>query len=114
MWQKLAGGCYLNAQLVLLRKHLKKKAELPLVLSTRRNLLGVYRNDSLYERQGGKDIVSLTIDLEVKHNVLCIRLSGELDHHTAEDLRQKVTAILENQPINHIVLNLAKLSFMDS
>jgi len=58
--------------------------------------------------------VSLAIDLEVKQNVLCIRLSGELDHHTAEELRQKVTNVLENQPINHIVLNLANLSFMDS
>ena len=58
--------------------------------------------------------MSLAIDLEVKQNVLCIRLSGELDHHTAEELRQKVTNVLENQPINHIVLNLANLSFMDS
>lgn len=83
-------------------------------MSAGRNLSIRYRNDSLYERQGGKDIVSLAIDLEVKQNVLCIRLSGELDHHTAEELRQKVTNVLENQPINHIVLNLANLSFMDS
>jgi stage II sporulation protein AA (anti-sigma F factor antagonist) len=61
-----------------------------------------------------KKLVSLAIELEVKHNVLCIRLAGELDHHTAEELRQKVTAKLEENPINHIVLNLGKLSFMDS
>ena len=58
--------------------------------------------------------MSLAIELEVKHNVLCIRLAGELDHHTAEELRHKVTVMLEENPINHIVLNLGKLSFMDS
>lgn len=58
--------------------------------------------------------VSLAIDLEVKHNVLCIRLAGELDHHTAEELRVKVTNIIETQNINHILLNLENLSFMDS
>jgi stage II sporulation protein AA (anti-sigma F factor antagonist) len=56
----------------------------------------------------------LVIDLEVKHNVLLIRLSGELDHHTAETLRTKVTAVLDEKPIRHIVLNLENLSFMDS
>lgn len=58
--------------------------------------------------------MSLAIELEVKHNVLCIRLTGELDHHTAEELRQKVTDTIESNEINHIVLNLKKLTFMDS
>lgn len=58
--------------------------------------------------------MSLAIELDVKEIVLCIRLSGELDHHTAEDLRTKVTEILAKNPIKHIVLNLEKLSFMDS
>jgi len=58
--------------------------------------------------------VSLAIDLEVKHNVLCIRLTGELDHHTAEELREQVTNIIESQAIHHILLNLENLSFMDS
>ncbi|MBM7661142.1 stage II sporulation protein AA (anti-sigma F factor antagonist) [Bacillus mesophilus] len=58
--------------------------------------------------------MSLSIDLEIKHSVLCIRLVGELDHHTAEELRAKVTASLEKNNINHIILNLEQLSFMDS
>ena len=35
--------------------------------------------------------MSLAINLEVKKEVLCIRLSGELDHHTAEELREKAS-----------------------
>jgi stage II sporulation protein AA (anti-sigma F factor antagonist) len=58
--------------------------------------------------------VSLAIDLEIKHSVLCIRLVGELDHHTAEELRTRVTTSLEKNKINHIVLNLEHLGFMDS
>lgn len=58
--------------------------------------------------------MSLSIDLEVKNKVLCIRLIGELDHHTAEQLREEVAIVLERTEVKHIILNLAELSFMDS
>lgn len=58
--------------------------------------------------------MSLMIDLETKGHVLLIRLEGELDHHTAEELRSKVTTVLEKQKSKHIILNLEGLSFMDS
>ncbi|QED48500.1 anti-sigma F factor antagonist [Cytobacillus dafuensis] len=58
--------------------------------------------------------MSLTIHLEVKKDVLCIRLSGELDHHSADELREKATKAIEDYEIHHIVLNLEKLTFMDS
>ncbi|WP_042355206.1 anti-sigma F factor antagonist [Bacillus rubiinfantis] len=58
--------------------------------------------------------MSLSVEFETKHDVLLIRLSGELDHHTADELREKVTAVIEKDDIRHIVLNLEQLSFMDS
>ncbi|PLR99810.1 anti-sigma F factor antagonist [Bacillus sp. T33-2] len=58
--------------------------------------------------------MSLNIVMEQKHDVLCIRLSGELDHHTADELREKATKAIGNQGVRHIVLNLEHLSFMDS
>ncbi|WP_078380106.1 anti-sigma F factor antagonist [Sutcliffiella halmapala] len=58
--------------------------------------------------------MSLTVDLEVKQNVLCVRLAGELDHHTAENLREQASTIIQKQQITHIILNLEQLSFMDS
>ncbi|AIE60612.1 anti-sigma F factor antagonist [Bacillus methanolicus] len=58
--------------------------------------------------------MSLNIELEVKNDVLCIRLSGELDHHTADNLREQATKKIEEFQIRHIVLNLEHLSFMDS
>lgn len=58
--------------------------------------------------------MSLNIEMEVRSEVLCIRLSGELDHHTADILRSKATQAIEEYGIRHIVLNLEGLSFMDS
>ncbi|MBP0724289.1 anti-sigma F factor antagonist [Bacillus sp. RG28] len=58
--------------------------------------------------------MSLFIELEVKENILCVRLAGELDHHTAEDLRLQVNEVLEKESIQHILLNLEQLTFMDS
>lgn len=58
--------------------------------------------------------MSLTVDMTTNQHVLCIRLAGELDHHTAEDLRNKASQIIETQGIKHIILNLGELAFMDS
>lgn len=59
--------------------------------------------------------MSLHIDLVKKQTVLLVRLSGELDHHTSEQLKTKIEKELEkNDVIKHLVLNLESLSFMDS
>ncbi len=58
--------------------------------------------------------MSLRITMETKRDVLVVRLQGELDHHTAEELRTKVDEVLRNPQIRHIVLSLADLAFMDS
>lgn len=58
--------------------------------------------------------MSLNIEMEIIQDVLCIRLSGELDHHTADNLRVQITKTIEGYDIRHIVFNLASLSFMDS
>lgn len=62
----------------------------------------------------GVDKLSLDINLERIGKVLLIRLEGELDHHTAEQLRTQVTEKLVDGQVKHIVLNLEQLSFMDS
>ncbi|MCQ6273813.1 anti-sigma F factor antagonist [Bacillus sp. V3B] len=58
--------------------------------------------------------MSLNIEMEVKQDVLCVRLSGELDHHLADELRKQTVNAIENYNIRHIILNLEQLSFMDS
>ena len=46
--------------------------------------------------------------------MLCIRLFGELDHHSADELRNQAVQAIEKYDIRHIILNLEHLSFMDS
>lgn len=58
----------------------------------------------------------MSLSLEVKHSrdVLIIRLCGELDHHTAENVRGTIEAELDKGIYTHLVLNLSALDFMDS
>lgn len=58
--------------------------------------------------------MSLNIEMEIKHDVLLLRLSGELDHHSADLLREEATKAIETYQIRHIVMNLEQLDFMDS
>ncbi|WP_227935098.1 anti-sigma F factor antagonist [Alkalihalobacillus deserti] len=58
--------------------------------------------------------MSFKMDLEKKGSVLLVRLEGELDHHTADELRTQVEQKLADGQVKHIVLNLELLSFMDS
>ncbi len=58
--------------------------------------------------------MGLSCSFITKENVLIIRLNGELDHHEANILREKWQAQLQQNPIQHIVLNVEDLTFMDS
>lgn len=58
--------------------------------------------------------LSLNIDMEVKGSILCVRLDGELDHHSSEMLRKEVDVELNKGLYKDLVLNLERLSFMDS
>ncbi len=48
-----------------------------------------------------------------KDTVYC-RLTGELDHHTAQSIREELDLLIFNPKITRLVLDLEGLSFMDS
>ncbi|MCP8616765.1 anti-sigma F factor antagonist [Salirhabdus salicampi] len=58
--------------------------------------------------------MSLSVEFESKEDVLLVRLSGELDHHTSEQLKEKWQKEMQKEPIRHVIVNLETLSFMDS
>jgi stage II sporulation protein AA (anti-sigma F factor antagonist) len=58
--------------------------------------------------------LSLSVQFENKNHVLLVRLSGELDHHTAENLKEKWQREIEKSNIKDVVVNMESLSFMDS
>jgi stage II sporulation protein AA (anti-sigma F factor antagonist) len=58
--------------------------------------------------------MSLQMELEHGRRALIVRLTGELDHHTAEEVRKRLDDAIEKGRAAHIVLNLKDLIFMDS
>lgn len=57
----------------------------------------------------------LSVKTEILGSVLLVRLKGELDHHTASNLRFTIEDLMsERKEILHLVLNVKDLSFMDS
>jgi stage II sporulation protein AA (anti-sigma F factor antagonist) len=58
--------------------------------------------------------MSLQIATELLGDTLVVRLSGELDHHTAELVRNRVEEELDRGYAQHLVMNFQNLGFMDS
>lgn len=51
---------------------------------------------------------------QVKGNILTIRIPEELDHHSAETVREGSERILETQTIRQIIFDFRDTQFMDS
>lgn len=49
-----------------------------------------------------------------KGKILIITLSGELDHHNAEEIRVKVDDRIDREDIKDVILNFSGVTFMDS
>lgn len=58
--------------------------------------------------------MSMRIELKKQKEILIVRLHGELDHHTSESVRERIDDALQNDRFAYVVLNLRKLTFMDS
>ena len=56
----------------------------------------------------------MSVEIEVKGEIMTAHLSGEIDHHTAVDMRQSIDNAAElNMPML-LVLDFAGVNFMDS
>lgn len=58
--------------------------------------------------------MSLQVDIACQRNVLLVRLVGELDHHSATGVRERIDRELSKGVYAHLVMNLSRLTFMDS
>lgn len=58
--------------------------------------------------------MALKIKLYIKQSCLFIRLDGEMDQFTADDLRLKLSELIIKYNVKNIVFNMKELSFMDS
>ncbi|MCM1130560.1 MAG: anti-sigma factor antagonist [Roseburia sp.] len=58
--------------------------------------------------------MGLNVGVYVKKDILILRLKGELDDVSVRDLRERISNYIDSYKINHLVLNLADLTFLDS
>ena len=47
-------------------------------------------------------------------NELCVMLTGELDHHASEQLREKLDEMISRKNYRRVVFDMGGVSFMDS
>lgn len=60
------------------------------------------------------EVHSMQMEIELCGAKLIARVKGELDHHTAAQARTQLDALLSDQEIGELALDLKGLTFMDS
>ena len=53
-------------------------------------------------------------EIEVRQKTLYVTLCGEIDHHSAVDVRSKIDSAICENGVNKTVLDLSNINFMDS
>jgi len=66
------------------------------------------------EDMNGKGRIALQIKFSNKGTALVISIIGELDHHAAEYVRNKIDGELIKSTTKNIIFDFSRLSFMDS
>ena len=56
----------------------------------------------------------MKVRMEEKNGVLVAWLSGELDHHAADSVRQELDSAMNIRNFQKLVLDMSRLTFMDS
>lgn len=54
------------------------------------------------------------IKFDKKSDKLIVQLMGELDHHSAEEVRNKIDDRIDREKINKLVMDFSGVTFMDS
>jgi stage II sporulation protein AA (anti-sigma F factor antagonist) len=56
----------------------------------------------------------MKIEFKLVRNTVVVKLKGELDMLIAEKLRQEIDSRLEDKRVNNLIINLEKVTFIDS
>ncbi len=56
----------------------------------------------------------MDLAFEIRDKNLIVKLNGELDHHTAEEVREEIDQKIEQNNIKNIIFDFKDMKFMDS
>ena len=54
------------------------------------------------------------VEFNTRNDFLVVRLIGELDHHSAEEVRSRIDDKIERESIKKIIMDFKNVTFMDS
>lgn len=56
----------------------------------------------------------MNVTIESSGSIVIAYLIGEIDHHTAADVREKIDSVVKFKRPTHLILDFRNVSFMDS
>lgn len=56
----------------------------------------------------------MEISVIIRNKTLIAALSGELDHHSAKEVKSMVEELIKNRGVKNLIFDFSNLSFMDS
>ena len=62
----------------------------------------------------GRMVDSMALSFRVEGDVFVVEISGEIDHHSAADLKERISREYERASVKDMELELSGVTFMDS
>lgn len=56
----------------------------------------------------------MNVTVEASGNIVIAYLIGEIDHHTAGNVREKIDDVIQGKKPNHLIIDFRNVTFMDS
>lgn len=56
----------------------------------------------------------MNVTIEASGSIVIAYLIGEIDHHTATEVREKIDTVIKEKKPTHLILDFKNVSFMDS
>lgn len=56
----------------------------------------------------------MNLNFENENNILIVHMNGELDHHSAEEVRNKIDDRIDRDEIKKLIMDFKGVTFMDS
>ena len=56
----------------------------------------------------------MSLNIMVEENIIIFNISGDIDHHTCENIREKIDTSVIEKNLKNIIIDMRKIDFMDS
>ena len=56
----------------------------------------------------------MKLNFDIDNNILIVSINGEIDHHTAEEIRNDIERNFYNANVKNMIFDFSSVTFMDS